>query len=447
MIHYPVKYLFLAAFSFSILSGMGLSALFERVGKKETHGLTPALIMLNGIAVGILIIGALADQLLFNAFVHIYPQTLFHKSVGAQAAYLAIFRGYSLFVLVLTAVSAMILFTAGGRISLNTAKIASILLLLADLTFLGKPNDALLESADYSRSNDVVRLLKSDTSHYRIFSLSYATFEGFMHIPNVPFAKTFETMKSFMMPNLSLNFGLDTIDEYAEMLVTRYYALFHPVKAFFKNREGFSVPDHFCREMLNVLNVKYLISSYRLDDDTLKQIQAGPVKIYENRTVLPRAFFVSNVSVQSDDAGVLAAMQGQEFDPRASVVLTREEYRKIGEGSAGERLSPGYPAAEVIILKYSPNQVEIETIGKERGFLVLADNYYPGWKVRVNGTEKHIVRVYYNLKAVFLAPGRNTVAFVFDPLSYKIGAVLSCSTLLGVAIFLVQGRKGKRVAA
>jgi uncharacterized membrane protein YfhO len=446
MIHYPVKYLFLAGFSFSILAGLGFSALFERLKQKEIKGLNLLLIILNCSAVCILLAGVIADDRLFKAFQHIYPQTLFHKIVGAQAAYLAIFTGYSIFVVILAAVSMLIIFTARGSISITAAKITAILLLLADLTFIGKPKDILLKSADYSRPNEVVRLLKSDPSPHRIFSLAYATFEGFMHIPNVPFAGTFETLKAFMMPNLPLLFGIDSIDEYAEMLVTRYYALFHPVKEFYKPEDAASMPEHFCRQMLNLLNVKYLISSYRLDDNSFKLIQGGPVKIYENQYLLLRAFFVSNADVYTDDAEVLKAMQEPTFDPKASVLLTREEYHKIGEGAAGERLSQGGAATEVKILKYFPNQVEIETIGNDKGFLILSDNYYPGWKVRVNGKEKSILRVYYNLRGVYLPAGNNEVTFTFDPLSFKIGAVVSGSAFLGVLIFVLSGRKGTDVA-
>ena len=445
MIHYPVKYLFLAGFALAILSGMGFSALFARVGTKEIQGLHPALIMLNGIALAILILGALADDAFFNAFEHIYPQTLFHKIVGAQAAYLALFTGYSIFVVLLASASLLIIGAAKGSIGITAAKIFAILLLLADLTFVGKPADALIESAEYARPNEVVRLLKSDASHYRIFSLAYATFEGFMHIPNVPFERTFETLKSFMMPNLSLIFGIDTIDEYAEMLVTRYYALFHPVKEFFRPEQVIIATPHFSRQILNLLNTKYLLSSYRLEDDSFKIVQGGPVKIYENTAVLPRAFFVSNASVHTDDDDVLEAMQKPGFDPMASVLLTRNEYHTIGEGAAGEKSSHGAHAVEVKILKYSPNRVEIETIGNDKGFLVLSDNYYPGWQALVNGKKTDVLRVYYNLRGVFLSPGNSTVTFTYNPLSFKIGAAVSACAFLGVLIFVLPKRKATGV--
>jgi len=401
--------------------------------------------MLNGIALAILILGALADDAFFNAFEHIYPQTLFHKIVGAQAAYLALFTGYSIFVVLLASASLLIIGAAKGSIGITAAKIFAILLLLADLTFVGKPADALIESAEYARPNEVVRLLKSDASHYRIFSLAYATFEGFMHIPNVPFERTFETLKSFMMPNLSLIFGIDTIDEYAEMLVTRYYALFHPVKEFFRPEQVIIATPHFSRQILNLLNTKYLLSSYRLEDDSFKIVQGGPVKIYENTAVLPRAFFVSNASVHTDDDDVLEAMQKPGFDPMASVLLTRNEYHTIGEGAAGEKSSHGAHAVEVKILKYSPNRVEIETIGNDKGFLVLSDNYYPGWQALVNGKKTDVLRVYYNLRGVFLSPGNSTVTFTYNPLSFKIGAAVSACAFLGVLIFVLPKRKATGV--
>jgi uncharacterized membrane protein YfhO len=193
--------------------------------------------------------------------------------------------------------------------------------------------------------------------------------------------------------------------------------------------------------MLNLLNVKYLISSYRLDDDSFKLIRGGPVKIYENRNQLPRAFFVSNASVYADDDEVLKAMQKPTFSPRASVLLTREEYHKIGEGAAGEKLMEGVKTTDVKILKYSPNRVEIETIENDKGFLVLADNYYPGWRVYVNGKEKNIVRVYYNLRGVFLPQGNSRVVFSFEPLSLTIGASITSLTLASLLIFLFIDRK------
>ena len=109
-----------------------------------------------------------------------------------------------------------------------------------------------------------------------------------------------------------------------------------------------------------------------------------------------------------------------------SVLITRGEYEKVENDANKENgLLPNNFKGKVKILKYSPNQVEIETNGNDSGFLVLADNFYPGWEVYVNGREETVLRVNYNLRGVAVSRGKNRVTFTFDPMSFKIGAFLT----------------------
>lgn len=99
------------------------------------------------------------------------------------------------------------------------------------------------------------------------------------------------------------------------------------------------------------------------------------------------------------------------------------------------------------VLKYTANQVEIETSGNDSGFLVLADNYYPGWKVYVNGIEKKVLRVNYNLRGVIVPRGENKVRFIYDPLSFKIGAAISLLTLLSIIAFFLLRRRVRHIGS
>ena len=237
-IHYPVKYLFLTGFSLAVLSGRGFSVFFEKMG--EEHRIKPFILFLcavNLLFIALLFVGLFMEGTLFTLFAARYPQTLFHEIAGAEISFLAVFKGYSLFVMLLVSVSLFMVLTAQKKISIRSAKVLVITIVLADLMFLGKPRDPLIPSSLYTRPNEVVTALKADHSHFRIFSLSYITFGGFMHIPGTPFSSVFTTLQSFMMPNLSLLFHLDTVDEYAALLVKRYYALFNPVKDFFRLEE------------------------------------------------------------------------------------------------------------------------------------------------------------------------------------------------------------------
>ena len=43
-------------------------------------------------------------------------------------------------------------------------------------------------------------------------------------------------------------------------------------------------------------------------------------------------------------------------------------------------------------------------------YLVLTENYYSGWRVYVNGSEKNIIRVNYNLRGVVVPQGESMVS-------------------------------------
>jgi hypothetical protein len=438
MLHYPVKYLFLAGFALSILAGMGFSSLFARVKQGDQNkGFFIFLLVINLIVLAVLIVGLSMDNMFFELFKKIYPQTLFHKIAGIETAYLAIFRGFALFVILFTGCSIFLAFTRKGLIPVNVAKVICISILLADLLFLGKPSDPIIDQSLYTEPSETVKVLKTDQSRFRIFSLSYIPFEGFMHMPNTPFQKTFKTLKTFLTPNLSLIFGIDTIDEYAALLMKRYYELFNPVKEFFRLDTKEAWYRNFSHKIMNILNVKYVISSFKLNDESFKLVRDGKIKLYENLRTLPRAYSVPDISVVENDAEVLKTLRNRAFNPRVSVLITREEYGRVANNiNKIKGLSPDKYKGETKILKYSPNSVEIETNVSDTGFLVLADNFYPGWKGYVNGSEKTIVRVNHNLRGVQIPRGKNRVTFRYSPLSFKIGALVSLLTLLGVILFV-----------
>ena len=444
MVHYPVKFLFLVGFSLALMSGMGYSALFAKLeSREEIKGFTIFLFTMNLIFIFALLMGFLMEERLFTLFKNIYPQTLFHKIIGVESSFLIIFKGYSLFIILLVIISILLVLSVKGKSAVRNLRVMLVIIVLIDLIFLGKPKDNTIESSLYTTPNETVKLLKSDSSHFRVFSLSYITFGGFMNIPKTPFAEVFKTLQSFMMPNLSIFFHIDTINEYAAILVKRYYLLFSPLKEFFRLEHKEAWQMNYCKEILNVLNVKYLISSFNLRDKDFKLIHGGKVKIYENLEVLPRAYLVPKAIMLKDNEEVLKALQEVNFNPRESILITEGEYEKARNDfiKGEEGLSIDVFSGKVKTLKYSPNQVEMETEGNDSSYLVLADNYYPGWKVYVNGNEKNILRVNYNLRGVILPRGENRVQFSYVPLSFKIGVSISLLTLLSIITFFLIRRR------
>jgi hypothetical protein len=100
----------------------------------------------------------------------------------------------------------------------------------------------------------------------------------------------------------------------------------------------------------------------------------------------------------------------------------------------GEEMIP------LTLAKYSPDEVVASGDLRSGDVVVLKENYYKGWKV--NGADA--------IAAGTMVGGRldaatGTVRFAFDPLDYKIGAVLSGVGLIIVVLLLVRRTDADRI--
>lgn len=167
----------------------------------------------------------------------------------------------------------------------------------------------------------------------------------------------------------------------------------------------------------------------------LISVQSGhEVKIYKNREAFPRAFIVPEAEIVEDHEEVLSIMNSDILDLRKVVIFLEEEVSKL---TLNINLLPFTEESKVEIVDYQPTHVEIEAQIDGKGFLVLSDTYYPGWKVYIDGKEKRIYRADYLLRAIFLSPGFHKVKFIFDPLSFKSGLWLTLTTFFILAGYLI----------
>ena len=103
----------------------------------------------------------------------------------------------------------------------------------------------------------------------------------------------------------------------------------------------------------------------------------------------------------------------------------------------------GMPRSESCDFAYQPlvqitrdtaNQVEIIVNSDNAGWLVLADTHYPGWQVRVNGSQAEIYPADGLFRAVHLEAGRWDVNFVYIPMWFYFGLGLSLLSWLALPI-------------
>ncbi|MDQ5938233.1 MAG: hypothetical protein QG574_5596, partial [Cyanobacteriota bacterium erpe_2018_sw_21hr_WHONDRS-SW48-000092_B_bin.40] len=96
----------------------------------------------------------------------------------------------------------------------------------------------------------------------------------------------------------------------------------------------------------------------------------------------------------------------------------------------------------IAIDKLSDEQIELSTESDFNGYLVVADQYYPGWHASLDGLDKPILRANYIQRTIALPTGKHKVVFSYKPESYRIGLLISSialgllalTALIGIAI-------------
>ncbi|GIK76158.1 MAG: hypothetical protein BroJett021_51460 [Chloroflexota bacterium] len=194
--------------------------------------------------------------------------------------------------------------------------------------------------------------------------------------------------------------------------------------------------------LLDLLNIKYLITEHAVPNPGWQEIYNDQaVRVYENLEVLPRVLIVPEAQVAPADA-----------QPLTTADLRRVLF--IEETPADRNaLIPASPQLrEARISRSTGNEVFVDVNLSDRGWLLLADAYFPGWKAYLrpfgggesDEIELPILRANSAFRAVYLPDdGQWTVRFIYSPMSFKLGlyvSFLAGMTLLMLLLYWVWGR-------
>ncbi len=275
-----------------------------------------------------------------------------------------------------------------------------------------------------------------------------------------------EPSASPLDPALPLLLEIESLRGYNSVDVRRYkeYLKFvtddgRPVRPR-EGRFGFPILDNFPienRQLLDLLNVRYLLEpsdpSRRPFDEIERDptwVKVGedvkphaylvivggvnelpPFTLYENRKVFPRAFIVPEAAPLPERSAVLDALKATDL--RRRVLL--EDYTP---GSESAEPQGAFRPAK--ILDYQPNRVIIDVEAGPPGFLVLGDVWFPGWICSVDGYPTPVYRADYLFRAVELSAGAHEVVFVFKPVSYRWGKLVTLAALVLLALVTCSTR-------
>src|SRR3989344_3645243 len=231
-------------------------------------------------------------------------------------------------------------------------------------------------------------------------------------------AKNYRIMTSdprILPPNFSLIYKLQSINGYDPLYLMRYGELIAASERGIPNIStpfGFNRiinPQNFNSEIIDLLGVKYILSLSDLKDKKLiKVFQEGKTRIYENKNVFPRAFFVKKIHYVNNKVEAITALFNKNIDFRNEVIIENWP-------DSIKKLPLSFSQGEAEIVEYSPNKIIIKTQNEGEGFLLLTDNYYSNWRAKISSgnsmSESKIYRVDFNFRGIIVPKGEYTVEF------------------------------------
>ena len=178
--------------------------------------------------------------------------------------------------------------------------------------------------------------------------------------------------------------------------------------------------DGGAQELLNLLGVRFVVvgvGSELFGAPDVKWPSTAPATeaeltrimthnrfvLYENEGIWPRAFVVG----------------GKLPDTKEELIHAYATNSK--------------PAA---IQDYQPHHIEIRLPQDSSGYLILTDQYFPGWRASVDDESRDIQPVAGVFRSVQISEGEHSVVFEYRPYGFMIGATVTAITLALTAMLL-----------
>ena len=188
--------------------------------------------------------------------------------------------------------------------------------------------------------------------------------------------------------------------------------------------------------ILAMENVEFITSEFMLAHPMISKVSedgdSDGVMVYRLRDTLPRAFCVYRARVVPTGEEAMRLVLSDDFKAGEEVILEEEPPLKLS-GAAG--------TSKTEIQKYDDCEVRLKVSSDEPALLFMSDTWYPGWRARVDGVERAIMRANYAFRAVAVEKGEHEVVFRYAPLSFTIGLAISLLFIVSWAAILCSCRR------
>lgn len=276
---------------------------------------------------------------------------------------------------------------------------------------------------DFFKETPIIEFLKKQKKPFRIFSLlpNLSTYQ-LVALSNSGATEgdQNEFLKIMLPPNLNMVYGFDSIDGYevsmprrtsrilSELLSERSSIGNKITEARLKPEEKIKIFETHAN-LLRMMNVRYIISGYPLEEKIFKKVFETkvtrfniPIYIYENKNILPRFYFAKSVKfIESGELKALNQILASDINFND---LTFIECSNDCNGNS---------KGKIISYEHENGYLKLNVESQTAGWLVFSESYDHSWQARINGVFVPIYRANYVYQTIEVPVGKNIIEFKY----------------------------------
>ncbi len=237
------------------------------------------------------------------------------------------------------------------------------------------------------------------------------------------------TDRRILNGNISSVYKIEQVSGYDPLYLKSYAQLVSSWNAEKFSSEGsfnrIVTPTNYSLPLASFLNVKYLLTFDDITNTNFQKVfQEGQTRIYENRNVLPRVFFVNDVQKVENQQEELTAITSKNFNFKTNAVSTQFQFSSLNTDNVAK------------IKRYTDQEIEIETKTREESPLLISNVNYPGWKANVDGNPTSIKEVNFMFQSLIVPAGDHIIKLSYFPKLFVYGLYI---TIFGIIATLFIG--------
>lgn len=164
-------------------------------------------------------------------------------------------------------------------------------------------------------------------------------------------------------------------------------------------------------DLLSVMNVKYIISLYQLEDERLIEIKIPPqsfmplpIYLYENKSALPRVYFSSDpIFWKGSEKELLIEMSKTDYSSGKTFIECADCEPREADTSKND----------IMLKRHTNGSLRLKVNIEKGGWLIFSEADIPGWVAKIDSKMSKIYTANYLFQSIFVTPGEHLVEFEY----------------------------------